>query len=262
MPLPRVQAFEFNDSPWAPRVLRDTIVEALSRMLDWGGMLRELVGPFEGFLARAGTAEVLDLAAGAGGPARILAREILRAGRTPPRFLLTDLHPQLAAWEEARAELRGHVDFVAEPVDATHIPADLARGRARVIVNALHHLPPAVARAIFADAVASRSAIFVAEGFERTPLGFLAMAPAGLVALAATPLFSPRARLAKALVTWATPAALAASAWDGFVSTLRIYDRWDLEAMVAPLGDGYSWTYGNYGFPVHGKGYYFFGTPH
>jgi hypothetical protein len=259
--LPRLQLFEFNDSPWAPRALRETIVEALSRMLAWGGVLRELVGPFEQFLADAGAREVLDLAAGAGGPAQIFVKEILAAGRTPPRFLLTDLNPPLHAWEQARAAFPGVLDYVPEPVDATRIPADLARGRARVIINALHHLPPAVARGIFADAVASRSPIFIAEGFERNPLGFAPMVPAGVLALTATPVLSPRDRLAKAMLVYATPIAAATSVWDGLVSTMRIYSRADLEAMVAPFGDGFTWTYGHYTFPAGGKGYYFHGIP-
>ena len=78
MALPRLQLFEFNDSSWAPRALRDTIVESLSRTLLWGHFLGGLVAPFEEFLARAGVSEVLDVGAGAAGPARIMAREIPR----------------------------------------------------------------------------------------------------------------------------------------------------------------------------------------
>ena len=63
-------------------------------------MLRGLVGPFQRFLERSGAHEVLDLCAGAGGPARILAEEIARAGRAPPRFILTDLYPRVD-YEEA-----------------------------------------------------------------------------------------------------------------------------------------------------------------
>lgn len=261
MDLPRLQLFEFNDAPWAPPVLRDLVVESLSRTLDWGGILRGLVGPFEQFTAAAGVTEILDLASGAGGPARILIGEILRAGRTPPRFLLTDLNPHLEAWQKARAAFPDALDFIAEPVDATRIPAELSRGRARVIINAFHHLPPAIARGIFADAVQSGSPIFIAEGFERTPLGFTALWPAGALALAATPVLSPRDRLAKAILTYGSPVVLGVALWDGFVSTMRVYSRADLEAMVAPLGDGFTWTYGRYTYPVGGKGYYFHGIP-
>src|SRR5687768_8834201 len=131
--LPRAHLFEFNDSSWAPAPLRDTIIEALSRALDWGRMLRGLVAPFEAFVAAAGAKEILDVGAGAGGPARILASEIARAGRTPPRFILTDLKPQIEAWEAAHARFPGVIDFEREPVDATRIPPAMARGRARTI---------------------------------------------------------------------------------------------------------------------------------
>ena len=90
MELPRVQGFEFNDSERAPGFVRETIVESLSRTLRWGRMLSELVRPFRRFLAASGASEVLDLCAGAAGPATILASEMRRAGDTPPRFLLTD----------------------------------------------------------------------------------------------------------------------------------------------------------------------------
>src|SRR5690606_5662043 len=130
---PRMHLFEFNDSPWAPRALRDSIVESLSRTLDWGHLLAGLVSPFEEFVARAGAGEVLDVCAGAGGPARILVGEIARAGRRPPRFVLTDLHPHLEAWQAARDAFPRDISFVAEPVDATAIPPAVAAGRARVI---------------------------------------------------------------------------------------------------------------------------------
>jgi hypothetical protein len=256
-----MELFEFNDAAWAPAVLRDIIVESLSRLLDWGGILRGLVAPFEDFLAAADAREILDLASGASGPACILAREIQRAGRTPPRFVLTDLHPRPAAWEEARAAYPGVIDFEPEPVDATHIPERLAHGRARVMINALHHLSPEIARGIFEDAVRCGSGIFISEGFERTPLGFAAMLPAAGPAFVATPFLSSHDRLAKMLLTFATPIPALAGLWDGLVSSLRVYDREDLEAMVAPFGGGYDWKYGTYTFFPGGKGYYFYGAP-
>ncbi len=76
-----------------------------------------------------------------------------------------------------------------------------------------------------------------------------------------TPLLSSRDRLAKAILTYATPIVLGVSLWDGLVSTMRTYSRADLEAMVAPLGGDFTWTYGTYTFPVGGKGYYFHGVP-
>lgn len=261
MDLPRVQAFEFNDSARTPKFLRDLVVESLSRTLQWGHVLRGLVPPFQRFLAASGATEVLDLCAGAAGPATILASEMRAGGQPPPRFLLTDLYPQMDAWEAARAEHPGDIDFVQEPVDATRIPEHLAKGRARAIINAFHHFPPDIARELLADAVRGSAGIFVSEAFERNPLGFLPMTAAGLPALLANPILSKRDRLAKAAVTWLSPIAAGISLWDGIVSTLRIYSERDLREMVAPLGDSFTWEYGNYAFAPLGKGAYFFGVP-
>jgi hypothetical protein len=109
----RRHLFEFNDSPWAPVALRETVIEALGRTLAWGRILEGLVPPFRDFLARSDVDEVLDLCSGAAGPAAILAKEIARSGARPPRFLLTDLHPHPEAWARVRDALPGLVDFVA-----------------------------------------------------------------------------------------------------------------------------------------------------
>lgn len=258
----RAQLFEWNDQAWIPAALRDSIVESLSRTLSWGRMLGGLVAPIGDFLARAGTGEVLDLCAGAGGPAAILASEFRRAGAPVPRFVLTDLFPRLLAWERLRAADPSAIVPHPEPVDATAIPAALAAGRARMVVNALHHFPPALAQGIFADAIAHRAPIFVSEAFDRNPLHFLAFAPVGIPAALANPLLSPEQRVEKALYTWLTPTLLLASAWDGVVSTLRIYREDDLRQMVASVGgESYRWTWGNYRYAPFGTGQFFHGVP-
>jgi polyphosphate kinase 2 len=259
--LPRAHLFEFNDRNWVPASLRDTIVETLSRSLDWGGFLRPLVPVMEDFLSAAGTREVLDLCAGAAGPALILTDEAERIGIRAPRFLITDLFPRVPIWTHARAQHPESIDFIAEPVDATRIPASLSDGRARVIVNAFHHFPPEVAGAILRDAVESQASIFIAESFERDPRGAFPLIPIGIPSLLATPLLSPRDRLAKIAWTWLTPIALAAGTWDALISTLRIYSQPDLLEMVSPFGQGYEWTYGTYDYPFGGRGCYFQGIP-
>jgi hypothetical protein len=260
MPLPRLQLFEFNDLAAAPAALRDTIVETLSRALSWGRMLEGLVEPVRRFLDAAGTTEVLDLCAGAGGPAAILAGELDRAG-VPFHCTLTDLFPRVEDWEAVRADHRARVDFVAEPVDATAIPPALAAGRARTVINAFHHFSPPLATAILRDAVASSRGIFVSEAFGRNPLEFLQFAPAGLPALAAAPVLTRRDRAAKALFTWVTPLALLAGTWDGIVSTLRIYEEADIRRMVAPFGGHWRWEFGTYAYWPRGRGHWFYGVP-
>lgn len=258
MPLPRFQLFEFNDAAWAPKALRDTVVDALSLSLRWGRVLDGLVEPFEAFLEAAGTHEVLDLCAGSGGPAAVLAEALRRRGRHA-HFLLTDLFPQVPAWEALRQAHPGQLDFDAERVDATAIPPALGPGRARVIINALHHFPPRLARAVLRGACEGAPGVFIAEGLVRNPMRFAAFVPVGVPALLASPLLAREGRLGRALVAWATPLALAASVWDGTVSTLRIYEPTELEAMVADL-PGWTWTHGTFEYGGIGRGTWFQGV--
>lgn len=256
----RLHLFEFNDSRWAPVALRETVIEALSRALAWGRMQRGMVPPFRDFLAKTGAREVLDLCSGAGGPAAILARELERAGETPPRMLMTDLLPHPEVWATLRDAHPGVIDFVSESVDATNVPAALGAGRARVIINALHHFRPGLAGEIVRGACQDAPGVFIAEGFERSPLRFAAFAPAGVASLLVNPVLAPRHRLAKALLTWLTPIALLVSIWDGLVSTARVYTEAELREMVAPLGDAFTWTYGTWSFTPFGKPYFFYGV--
>ena len=261
MALPRLQLFEFNDLAGVPAAVRDTVVESLSRALAWGRVLAGLVTPFDEFLAHAGTRDVLDIGAGAGGPASILAREFRRSGRIPPRFLLTDLHPHPDLWRTLRDEQPDAIDFVATSIDATRVPAELARDRVRTIINVLHHFPPDLARAIVLDAARHGRGVFIAEAFDRNPLGFVTMWPAGIPAMLLNPLLSPRDRWVKAALTYLTPAAAAIGLWDGLVSAMRIYEERELRAMVEPLGDAFTWHYGRFPYLVGGSGYWFWGVP-
>lgn len=264
MALPRIHAFEFNDHPRVPSVLKETVIETLSRTLDWGRMLDGLVPEIERFWTEAGVDELLDLGAGAGGPARVIARSLRRRGSTPPKIklILTDLQPQEVAWRELAAEFPGVIDFIARPVDATDIPQLLTERRGRLAINVFHHFPPEIARGVLADAVRSRSPIFISEGFERNPLQFANFALYGLPSLFLNPLLSPKRSWQKTLLTYAVPAVpLGVSVWDGLVSTMRVYTEDELRAMVADLPGDYHWEYGNFHYAPAGKGYYFFGIP-
>lgn len=259
MALPRLQLFELNDHPAVPRALRETIVDALTLTLKWGRVLDGLVDPLLAFARASRASSLLDLASGAGGPADVIATALARRGERLD-ILLTDLFPRVEPWRALARRHPGRIDFVADPVDATNIPASLAEGRARVIINAFHHLPPPLARGVVEDAIRARSPLFISEGFERNPLRFLPFAAAGVPALFASPALADRDRVARAALVWATPVALAASAWDGVVSTLRVYAEAELREMTGGA-DTHVWTYGTYDFAPFGRGTYFYGVP-
>lgn len=258
MPLPRLQLFEFNDAPWAPAVLRETLVESLSRTLRWGHMLDGLVAPLARCLQQAGTSKVLDLCSGAGAPADVLCTAMVRRSHDV-YFLMSDLYPAIAEWEALRVANK-RLSFVPEPLDATRIPPELGAGRVRLIVNALHHFPPHVAREVLRGACENAPGLFIAEGLVRNPLSFAAMAPVGLLALLSSPVLAKDKLLARAAMTWLSPIALAASVWDGTVSSMRTYLPEELREMTSGI-EGWTWTSGEYGHSRGlGSGSWFSGT--
>ncbi|MDX2011176.1 MAG: class I SAM-dependent methyltransferase [Myxococcaceae bacterium] len=261
MNLPRLQLFEFNDAPFAPRVLQRTIVSALSRALRWGHLLDGLVEPFRQFLEASGAKEVLEVAAGAGEPATLLLEALSAQGHLPPTFTLTDLHPHVEAWRALVERHPTKLAFVPAPVDATRLPDDLGRGRARVIINAFHHFPPALAQQVLVGMARGGPGVFLAEGLVRDPRSFLAMTPWGLPALLAEPLLASEGRLSSAALTWLSPVAVLASMWDGTVSTLRCYSRDELFRFAGAVGPDWRWEYGTYPVGRFGQGSWFWGAP-
>jgi hypothetical protein len=256
----RRQLFEFNDQPWVPKSLRDVEIEALGRLLEWGGVIDAVAPAIASFAAESETREILDLCGGSGVPARILCHALAERGAPVERVFVSDLFPRVRQWSRERSRSGGKLELIEASVDAADIPAELSRGRTRVILNAFHHFPAQLAIAILRDAVEDEAPIFIAEPFPRQPRATIRIAMIGWPALMATPLLTTHDRLRKIAWTWLTPVATLASAWDVLVSTLREWNEDELRAMVAPFGSGYDWRFGTYDF-AFGRGTYFCGRP-
>ncbi len=248
--MPRLHLFEFNDQAWLPEVLREGMIESLSRALRLGRVYDRI--PFAAFARRLGADRALDLCSGAGEPAAILGRG------TGVRFTLSDLFPNVAAFEALAA--RAGVDFVAEPVDATAVP-DRLDHPIRTVVSAFHHFRPGLARGILAAAVRDGKAVFIVEGFPRSLLRYAAILPALFAGGTVNPFLAERGRLAKFLLTFVVPLIPVLGMFDGLVSALRIHSRAELEAMVADLPGDYVWEYGTAPYPPWGRATWFAGLP-
>lgn len=256
----RIHAFEFNERPECPAFVRDAITETLGTGLRWG-RIYDGAGPiFAEFCERARCDTVLDLCSGSGEPVSILLEALARRGVPAPRFVLSDLLPNVAAMERVAALHPGRIDVVTRPVDATDVPDDVDRG-APSMISALHHFPPALARRLLADCVAKRRAVFLLDAMAGDVRSLLAVLPSMTAAVLATPLLARRDRLLKALATYALPLVPAAGLWDAVVSHLRSYGEADLRAMVAPLGGGYAWEYRELPFFPGGRAMCFYGVP-
>ncbi len=251
---------EFNDQPWLPEVMRESVTEVLGRAIRWGRYLDGVAPVFQAFLQRAGSDRILDLCAGSGEPVCVLLGALAKAGHPLPDLMLCDLFPNVLAMERSASRFPGKVAWVSDPVDATCVPPELSRP-IRTYVNCLHHFEPALVRNLFADCVRAGSSLFVIESFPRSFLRAAALAPSLLASAIANPFVAPRSRLAKAAITFGGPL-VALGAFDILASACRIHTPEELTAIGQEVdGGAYEWSHGFAPFPFGGKAMWFSGVP-
>ncbi len=248
----RMHLVELEDLPWFPRILRDGGTSYLEFAERSSGHGRKLVGPLERALEATGENRIVDLCSGGGGPGWMLADELAKRGHKVT-VTLTDLYPNLPAFERVSRESQGAVVGRSEPVDATAVAADLKGFR--TLFNAFHHFRPEAARKILADAVRQRQPIGVFEVMSRDMLLLFALLFTPLMVTFTMPLWRPF-RWQWVLWTWLIPVMQLFVFWDGLVSWLRIYSVEELRALVAEI-DAPDWVWdigtvqlGN--APIHG----------
>ena len=233
----RVQWVELADLPWWPQVLRQHMTDYLAFILN----LTKGLEPVAPLLAQAmrttGDRTVLDLCAGSGGPWPHLAPLLAQEG-VLDAVVQSDLRPRVLPDTRVEGvELTAH----PEPIDATQVPPDVPGFR--TLINAFHHFPPDVARAILQDAVDKRRGIAVFESVERQAafivVSFFLIAP---MVLLTTPFIRPFS-LSRLALTYLVPILPAAIWFDGIVSSLRIYDPDELRELVAGVdgADTFDW---------------------
>jgi hypothetical protein len=258
----RVHLFEFEDQSWFPAPIRDLVTDFLQR----GVILRlRVYDPVVPLLKRVmdslGSHRIVDLCSGACGPWPQLYQQ-LGGGPQAVSVTLTDKYPSATARERLAALSDAGVEYLAQPVDATDVPASLSG--IRTLFTSFHHFRPEVARRILRNAVEHRAGIGIFEFTERrwktvlmTPL----VAP--LIILLTTP-FTPPVTFVRLFWTYVIPLVPLVAAWDGVVSNLRTYRPDELRALIAAVAsEGYSWEVGQLAAPeARAPITYVLGYPH
>jgi len=232
----RRHLIEIIDQPWCPPVIRDGVTDYLQFIAGAAGLYRRLVPRLGRVLDHLGTTEIVDLGSGAGGPWPTLRPLVEEALSRPLEVTLTDLHPNTLA-----AATHGFRVY-HEPVDARHVPVELAGFRTLCAV--LHHFQPDTAREILADAVERRCGIAVIEMTRRSLLAMVIMLMTPFMAAISAPFIRPFS-LSRLLFTYIIPVIPLVTAFDGVVSCLRTYTPEELLELVRGLGgDDYRWEVG------------------
>jgi hypothetical protein len=225
----RIHAFELEDQPWFPRVIREAGMAYLRFAGEKLGQWERVRPAVEGALERSGEHDVLDLCSGGGGPVMALARGWHADGRKVG-VTLTDRYPDDGARRlAAEAGIPG-LSYDAEPVEATDLRGD--RPGLRTLFNAFHHLRPNEATALLASVVRDRKPIAVVEVLKRSPIAMLGLLFAPVIVLLLVPFLRPF-RLVWIPLTYLVPIIPLFVLWDGMISCLRIYTEDELLEMAS-----------------------------
>ncbi len=235
---PRLQLFEFTDLPGLPMPLRRWLGDYLRGIVTLTRLFEPAAPRIARLLRGAGTDQVVDLCSGAGGPWPALAPFVEASLGMPIHVHLTDLHPDPGAW--AWIEARAHRGVTGHPgsVRADRVP-DALPG-VRTLFDGFHHLPPAAARAVLADASRMRVPILTAEAVERSLAGLVGVLFSPLLVWLVTPFLRPPS-IPRLLLTYVVPLVPFLVLWDGVVSVFRAYRPEELLALSAGLPGDMEW---------------------
>lgn len=242
----RLQLFELEDQHWFPHVVRKGMQDYLRFMISTLDTYEAALPCLEELLTRTKQRNITDLCSGAGGGIAGLREALSKRMDTVVHVTLTDLYPNLDAYEYLKIESKGAIDFIPEPVNALDVP-DHIHG-VRTIFSSFHHFPPHIAKGILQDAANKRAAIGIFEGAKKSWGELLLLwITFPFVILLATPFIKPF-KLSRIFFTYIIPLIPIGILWDGTVSLLRIYPPDKLQRIVQQVqSPGYVWRTGRVG---------------
>jgi len=237
----RIHLFEFEDQSWFPDAIRRGITDYLQYAANRIDLYKSLLPVIRKGISKSRDGRIIDLCSGGGGGILSIYCH-LKEENSQLFITLTDKYPNLAAFNAIADKTSGHVDYVAEPVDAVQVP-DHLKGM-RTMLVAFHHFRPAQARGILENAAASGAVIGVFEATERSVINLIAMLFTPLVVMIAMPFVRPFS-LRRIALTYLIPAIPLCTLWDGLVSVLRTYSIPEMEALTRSITvTGYHWETG------------------
>ncbi|WP_337171167.1 hypothetical protein [Gemmatimonas aurantiaca] len=242
----RRHLFEIADQSWCPRVVRDGVTDYLRHAITVGNAYGPAVPHLAGLLHRTGRNDIVDLAAGGGGPWQSLLPALAAEG-VAPTITLTDWHPNLEAFARAAHDMPGRVQGERRAVDARRVPADL-RG-VRTMFSALHHFEEDEIVAMLRDAEQAGEPFAALEATHRSVKALLITCLTPILVLLFTPAIRPF-RWSRLLFTYLIPLIPLTVLWDGLVSCLRTYTPAELDDIAQRAGvqhTRYEWRAGESG---------------
>ncbi|WP_219337345.1 class I SAM-dependent methyltransferase [Pontibacter populi] len=242
----RLQLFELEDQRWFPHVIRQGMLDFLRFMISKMGAYEAALPLLQELLVKTNQTHITDLCSGAGGGIETIQKDLSQRMGQMIHVTLSDLYPNISAYQYLQTQSGGTIDFIPEPVDATAVPETITG--VRTIFSSFHHFPPTIAQRILQDAADKRAAIGIFEGAQKSWVELILLwVVFPIVIVLVTPFIRPF-KLSRLFFTYIIPLIPVGIIWDGTVSLLRIYTPAYLQQMLQTIkAPNYTWQTGRVG---------------
>lgn len=257
----KFHGFEFEDQPWFPGIIRDSMTEYL-RFLFLTFHLYQPVWPLlREVLTKTSNTTILDLCSGSGGAMEGMYENLRQTFGKEVKIVLSDLFPSLMSYKHLHSRTNGGISYIASPVDACKVPHEMKGFR--TLFSGFHHFRPDKAKAILKNAIASRNEIGIFDGGNKSigmMLVIILMHP--ILLFFCTPFIKPF-RWSRLLYTYMIPVIPFCTVWDGVVSITRLYRPAEMLQLAqdADLHNNYHWISGKVKNKYRMSIAYLIGTP-
>lgn len=239
----RIHTLEWEDLQWFPQSWRDYGTDFLHFIATRFEMYKPVLPLITRVLKKSGQQDWVDCASGGGGGLIHLAKA-LKKEIPYLKIILTDLYPNLLAFERAQKAVPGVFVYEPGPVDATKLTLHF-NGKLITIFGAFHHFRPEQAQKILQNGIDHQSPIAIFEPIGRNAASFFAMLFVPLNVLIFT-LFIRPIRWQVLPFIYLLPIIPLYILWDGVASILRTYSEKELQQLVQSLhnSETYTWQIG------------------
>ncbi|MDW7690994.1 class I SAM-dependent methyltransferase [Flammeovirgaceae bacterium SG7u.111] len=259
MPKKRLHLFEVEDFPWYPNFIREGQTDYLRFLTQLFNVFQAIVPLVREVMEKTGQQEIVDMCSGGGGSMLLLRKQLKEATGKPFKATLTDLYPNISAYEYIKKESAGEIGYLPQSVDAVQGP-EIETGFF-TIFNGFHHFEPAQAKAILQKAVDRKMPIGIFEPIDRSAWQIIANIFALTVLMLLTTPFIRPFRWQRLVFTYLIPLIPLCTLWDGIVSVLRLYDPEMMQQLISELPENdFHWETGKASHPF-GKVIYLIGYP-
>ncbi len=229
----RLHLFEIEDFTWYPKIIREGQTDYLRFLAEFFDVYRAVFPKFLEAYQQSGQSQLVDFCSGGGG-AILLFRNYFKEHTSDTfRAILTDLYPNIPAFEHLKKMTQHEINFYGQSVNALQPPTDLKGFR--TFFNSFHHFRPQEAREILRTAIQNRQPIGIFEPMEKSVFQYVINILAlSLVLVVAMPFVRPF-KWNRLIFTYLIPVIPLGTFWDGMVSILRLYTPKDFEKIMQEI---------------------------